>query len=155
MRERIQRQRSVRRVGHDFRCSVLHEVRQSLDSRQPREHVRAMSPTERDRSDHAPDFGADFWCTDQMRDAFASRDMGMIVRAYRYHPAHGHKALPQETVSRWIGTVTQSQLSRIESGRNRVDTLDKLIHYARAQDAGRAPVVRAARGRGGGSKAFR
>ncbi len=81
-------------------------------------------------SDHAPDLGPEFWYTDQMRDAFASRDMGTVVRAYRYHPAHGHKALPQETVSRWLGTVTQSQLSRIESGRNRVDTLDKLIHYA-------------------------
>lgn len=83
-------------------------------------------------SDDAPDLGADFWYTDQMRDAFASRDMGTVVRAYRYHPAHGHKPLPQETVSRWLGTVTQSQLSRIESGRNRVDTLDKLIHYARS-----------------------
>lgn len=83
-------------------------------------------------SDHAPDLGADFWYTDRMRDAFASRDMGTVVRAYRYHPAHGHKALPQEVVSRWLGTVTQSQLSRIESGRNRVDTLDKLIHYARS-----------------------
>ena len=82
-------------------------------------------------SDHAPDLGADFWYTDQMRDSFASRDMGTVVRAYRYHPAHGHKPLPQETVSRWLG-VTQSQLSRIESGRNRVDTLDKLIHYARS-----------------------
>jgi tetratricopeptide (TPR) repeat protein len=66
-----------------------------------------------------------------MRDAFASRDMGRVVRAYRYHPAHGHKALPQEILSRWLG-ITQSQLSRIESGRNRVDTLDKLIHYARS-----------------------
>ena len=83
-------------------------------------------------SDHAPGLGVDFWYTDQMRDAFASRDMGTVVRAYRYHPAHGHKALPQEIVSRWLGTVTQSQLSRIESGRNRVDTLDKLIHYARS-----------------------
>ncbi len=83
-------------------------------------------------SDHAPDLGADFWYTDQMRDSFVSRDMGAVVRAYRYHPAHGHKVLPQETVSRWLGTVTQSQLSRIESGRNRVDTLDKLIHYARS-----------------------
>ncbi|MGH3809824.1 MAG: hypothetical protein ACRDRU_25030 [Pseudonocardiaceae bacterium] len=67
-----------------------------------------------------------------MRDAFASRDMGTVLRAYRYHPVHGHKALPQETVSRWLGTVTQSQLSRVESGRNRVDTLGKLIHYARS-----------------------
>lgn len=82
-------------------------------------------------SDHAPDLGADFWYTDQMRDAFASRDMGTVVRVYRYHPVHGHKALPQEIVSRWLG-VTQSQLSRIESGRNRVDALDKLMHYARS-----------------------
>ena len=82
-------------------------------------------------SDHAPDLKADFWYTDQMRDAFASRDMGRVVRAYRYHPAHGHKPLPQEILSRWLG-ITQSQLSRIESGRNRVDTLDKLIHYARS-----------------------
>ena len=35
-------------------------------------------------------------------------------------------------MSRWLGTVTQSQLSRIESGRNKLDTLDKLVHYARA-----------------------
>lgn len=83
-------------------------------------------------SDHAPEFGADFWNTDQMRDAFAARDMGAVLRAYRYHPAHGHRALPQETVSRWLGTVTQSQLSRIESGRNKVDALDKLVHYAQA-----------------------
>ncbi|RLK58688.1 hypothetical protein CLV68_3161 [Actinokineospora cianjurensis] len=83
-------------------------------------------------TDHAPDLGMEFWTTDQMRDAFATRDMGVVVRTYRYHPAHGHKALPQETVSRWLGTVTQSQLSRIESGRNKVDTLEKLVHYARA-----------------------
>jgi tetratricopeptide (TPR) repeat protein len=83
-------------------------------------------------SDRAPEFGPEFWGTDQMRDAFATRDMGVVVRAYRYHPAHGHKPLSQETVSRWLGSVTQSQLSRIESGQNRVDTLDKLMHYARA-----------------------
>ncbi|WP_156758356.1 helix-turn-helix domain-containing protein [Actinokineospora pegani] len=83
-------------------------------------------------TDHAPKLGMGFWSTDQMRDAFDSRDMGTVVRAYRYHPAHGHKPLPQETVARWLGTVTQSQLSRIESGRNRVEALDKLIHYARA-----------------------
>lgn len=50
MRERIERQRCVtERVGDDCACSVLHEVRQSLDSGQPSEHVRTMSPTERDR----------------------------------------------------------------------------------------------------------
>lgn len=82
-------------------------------------------------TDRAPDLGHDFWYTDQMRDSFATRDMGAVVRAYRYHPAHGHKPLPQEAVSRWLG-ITQPQLSRIESGRNRVDTYDKLVHYAQA-----------------------
>src|SRR5262249_14320197 len=67
-----------------------------------------------------------------MRDAFATEDMGVVLRTYRYHPAHGHKPLSQETVSRWLGTVTQSQLSRIESGQNRVDSQRKLIHIARA-----------------------
>ncbi|MGW5051298.1 helix-turn-helix domain-containing protein [Actinokineospora sp. NPDC004072] len=65
-----------------------------------------------------------------MRDAFASRDMGAVVRAYRYHPAHGHKPLPQQTVSRWL-RITQSQLSRIESGRNKVGEINKLEHYAK------------------------
>ena len=83
-------------------------------------------------SDNAPDLGPDFWYTDLMRDAFASKNMGAVVRAYRFHPAHGHKPLPQETVSRWLGTVGQSQLGRIESGRNRVDTYEKMVHYARA-----------------------
>ncbi|HEX5115157.1 MAG TPA: hypothetical protein VFW65_08160 [Pseudonocardiaceae bacterium] len=82
-------------------------------------------------TDRAPDFGRDFWFTDQMRDAFANHDMGTVVRTYRYHPGHGHKPLPQDAVSRWLG-ITQPQLSRIESGRNRVDTLGKLVHYAQA-----------------------
>lgn len=90
-------------------------------------------------SDRAPEFGREFWNTDQLRDAFAAQDMGAVVRAYRYHPAHGRKPLSQETVSRWLSSVpqsqysvTQSQLSRIESGQNRVDTFEKQMHYARA-----------------------
>jgi transcriptional regulator with XRE-family HTH domain len=68
-----------------------------------------------------------------MRDAFATEDMGVVLRTYRYHPAHGHKPLSQETISRWLGrSVTQSQLSRIESGQNQVDSRRKLIHIAQA-----------------------
>jgi tetratricopeptide (TPR) repeat protein len=65
-----------------------------------------------------------------MRDALASRDMSVVVRAYRHHPKHGRKPLPQATMSRWLN-ITQGQLSRIESGQNRVRDLDKLLHYAR------------------------
>lgn len=75
--------------------------------------------------------GSDFWRTDQMRDALASKDMGAVVRAYRRHPAHGRAPLPQVDVARWLG-ITQGQLSRIEAGRNRVRDLDKLVHYARS-----------------------
>lgn len=80
--------------------------------------------------DQAPRFGSDFWHSDQMRDALSSRDMGVVVRAYRRHPAHGRKSLPQSDVARWLN-ITQGQLSRIEAGRNRVRDLDKLVHYAR------------------------
>lgn len=89
---------------------------------------RRVSGSETDR---APTLTRDFWSTDRMRDAFDSRVMGEVVHAYRHHPAHGHKPLPQEAVSRWLG-ITQSQLSRIESGRNKVNTIEKLIHYALA-----------------------
>ncbi|MFD7161111.1 hypothetical protein ACFV9C_41460 [Kribbella sp. NPDC059898] len=73
---------------------------------------------------------ADFWQSPQIHEAAARRDMGALLYAYRAHPAHGHRPLPQAVVSNWIG-VTQSQLSRLESGRNRVRELDKLEHYAR------------------------
>lgn len=85
---------------------------------------------ERTRAERAPEMSPDFWTTDQMRDAMASRDMGVVVRAYRRHPSHGGRALSQAQMSRWLG-ITQGQLSRIETGQNRVRDLDKLIDYAR------------------------
>lgn len=56
--------------------------------------------------------------------------MGAVVRAFRIHPTHGGKPLSQSDVAGWLN-ITQGQLSRIESGRNRVRDLDKLVHYAR------------------------
>lgn len=79
--------------------------------------------------DDAPRLSVDFWNSDQMRDALASRDMGVVLRSYRRHPAHGRKPLPQIDVARWLN-ITQGQLSRVEAGRNRVRDLDKLVHYA-------------------------
>jgi transcriptional regulator with XRE-family HTH domain len=86
--------------------------------------------THRHEQNEAPRFNAEFWHTDEMHDALASKDMGVLVRTYRRHPAHGRKPLPQADTARWLG-ITQGQLSRIEAGRNRVRDLDKLIHYAR------------------------
>jgi transcriptional regulator with XRE-family HTH domain len=71
---------------------------------------------------------AEFWLTDRMRDAFTERHMGGIIYAYRAHPYHG-KLLPQEAVARWAG-ISQTQLSRIESGRPLQD-LGRLTHWAR------------------------
>lgn len=72
----------------------------------------------------------EFWDSAELQNAFAQRDMGALVYAYRSHPAHGRRPLTQAVMSSWLG-ITQSQLSRLESGRNRVRDLDKLIHYAR------------------------
>lgn len=78
----------------------------------------------------APRLRPEFWRTDRMRGALATRDMGAVVRAYRTHPAHGRRPLSQADVAEWLG-ITQGQLSRIESGRNRVRDYDKLVRYAR------------------------
>lgn len=78
----------------------------------------------------APRFNADFWNTDDMRSALASKNIGIVVRAYRYHPVHGREPLSQTIVAQWVGT-SQAQLSRVESGRSRIRDLDKLTHYAR------------------------
>jgi hypothetical protein len=77
----------------------------------------------------APAMPDAFWDTDEMRAAFRSRDMGALVRTYRHHPHHGHRPLPQTQVAKWLD-LNQGQLSRIESGRNQVRELDKLVHYA-------------------------
>ena len=39
-----------------------------------------------------PSVSPEFWTTDRMRDAFASRHIGKIVYAYRIHPSHGADA---------------------------------------------------------------
>lgn len=75
----------------------------------------------------APAVPADFWVTDQMRDALESWHIGRVIQAYRKHPFHG-RALPQETVAQWLG-VTQAQLSRIEGG-PAVDDLYRLRRWA-------------------------
>ncbi|MBL0886202.1 helix-turn-helix domain-containing protein [Myceligenerans indicum] len=79
----------------------------------------------------APEQSRAFWETDLMRDALSTQNMGVVVAAYRRHPQHGHRALAQTRVARWLG-ITQGQLSRIESGVNKVTDLDRLRTYAQA-----------------------
>jgi hypothetical protein len=82
----------------------------------------------------APDVPADFWETEQLRDAFAVQHIGQVSRAYRKHSHHvavyGKDGVPQAVVGGWLG-LTQAQISRIENG-SPVRHLDNLAHWARS-----------------------
>lgn len=71
---------------------------------------------------------AEFWTTDQMRDALANWHMGRVIAAFRNHPFHG-RPLSQAVVAGWLG-VSQVQLSRLETGPALKD-LDRLMQCAR------------------------
>jgi hypothetical protein len=62
-----------------------------------------------------------------MREALSARHMGKVIRAFRTHPYHG-KDIPQGVAATWV-YLTQSQLSRIESGPP-VQDLDRLVQWA-------------------------
>ncbi|MFI0421088.1 helix-turn-helix domain-containing protein [Spongiactinospora sp. 9N601] len=70
----------------------------------------------------------EFWAEDALRQAFAARHIGRVLRAYRRHPWHG-KPLSQERVAGWL-RLSQAQLSRIESGPP-IQDLTRLIAWAR------------------------
>ncbi|MFJ1455283.1 helix-turn-helix domain-containing protein [Nocardia sp. N2S4-5] len=70
------------------------------------------------------------WRTADVRTALRSKDIGAVIRAWRHHPAHGPRPVPQTDLARWLD-ITQGQLSRIENGRSRVRDIDKLSRYAR------------------------
>jgi tetratricopeptide (TPR) repeat protein len=75
-----------------------------------------------------PDVPDSFWDTRPMRDAAASWHIGQVIRAYRHHPHHAPRPLPQELIAGWLG-LTQTQLSRTENGPP-VKDLDKLTRWA-------------------------
>ncbi|HEU5031966.1 MAG TPA: helix-turn-helix domain-containing protein [Spirillospora sp.] len=83
----------------------------------------------RDRFNKPPAVPADFWNAAPLRTALDNWHIGQLIRAYRHHPHHGPRALPQEVVARWLN-ITQTQLSRIESGPPVTD-LDRLVPWAR------------------------
>jgi tetratricopeptide (TPR) repeat protein len=58
-----------------------------------------------------------FFETEDFRAAFASQDIGKVIKVYRNHPAHIKlygRAISQETMGRWL-EVNQAQVSRLES----------------------------------------
>ncbi len=87
----------------------------------------------RDKLIAPPQVPAEFWQTEQFRDAFAAQHIGRIARAYRTHPYHhavyGPSGISQTLLGQWMG-VQQPQISRIETGAP-IPNLDTLAHWAR------------------------
>ncbi|MEV4515598.1 orotidine 5'-phosphate decarboxylase / HUMPS family protein [Dactylosporangium sp. NPDC049525] len=69
-----------------------------------------------------------FWEHEAMREAFASRSIGKVIRAYRTHPHRGQHAIPQPVVAELL-QLSQPHLSRIET-RGTIDALQTLVFYA-------------------------
>jgi transcriptional regulator with XRE-family HTH domain len=78
----------------------------------------------------AEELPATFWRHDVILEAVAERHLGRLIRAYRHHPNHGRRPLPQELVAAWLG-LSQGQLSRIENGPP-PQSLDRLLTWAGA-----------------------
>jgi hypothetical protein len=69
----------------------------------------------RDRLIAPPEMPAEFWDTEQFREAFAARHIGRIARAYRTHPCHyavyGPTGISQTLLGQWLD-LRQPQISR-------------------------------------------
>lgn len=87
----------------------------------------------RDKLVAPPVVPANFWDTDELGDAFATRHIGRVCRAYRHHPFHvpvyGPGGITQALVGQWLG-ISQAQVNRIERG-PAPKNLDTLTHWAR------------------------
>lgn len=60
------------------------------------------------------------WWVGALRDALRSEQIGQVLAAYRHHPAHGHRPLPQTELARWLG-LSQARLCRLENQRAHLD----------------------------------
>jgi tetratricopeptide (TPR) repeat protein len=86
-----------------------------------------------DQMSSPPKLDPDFFETDEFKAAFDSRHMGRILKAYRHHPRHLRifgKALSQALLGRWLGGLTQAQVSRLENGEPE-QNLKTLARYAK------------------------
>lgn len=110
----------------DQRCCRRCGARLARDN--PNRRCAACQRTGRDELLSPPAVPPTFWDAPVMRDVFARRHMGHVIRAFRLHPLHGRDVIPQRTVAEWVG-LTQAQLSRIETGAPIVH-LDRLIQWA-------------------------
>lgn len=76
-----------------------------------------------------PDVPSEFWQYAPLRDSLVrERHLGHAIRHYRHHPHHGKKPIPLTVAAEWF-SISQSQLTRIETGRP-VDELARLVQWA-------------------------
>ncbi|WP_225978045.1 helix-turn-helix domain-containing protein [Gandjariella thermophila] len=75
-----------------------------------------------------PEVPESFWDHPVFASAFADRDMGALLAAYRHHPQHVNR-ITQDRMATWLG-ISQAQLSRYENGENPIDRMDRLRHFA-------------------------
>lgn len=93
----------------------------------PRQQCHACQKAARNHRVRPPVVPPAFWQTSELRTALATRDMGVVMHAFRTHPGHGI-AIRQEVAAAWVG-LSQSRLSRIEKG-GQAFTLPKLTRWA-------------------------
>ncbi|WP_228799218.1 helix-turn-helix domain-containing protein [Nocardia cyriacigeorgica] len=84
----------------------------------------------RGTADRVPELPDHAWWSGDLRRALDAREIGAVIRAFRYHPYHA-RTVSQQDMARWL-SITQGYLSRIETGRVQVSNLNTLIGYARA-----------------------
>ena len=84
----------------------------------------------RDKLITPPEVPAEFWETEQFREAFAAQHIGWVFRAYRTHQHHyavyGPDGISQTLLGQWLG-LRQPQVSSIETGPP-IRDLDTLVY---------------------------
>lgn len=112
---------------HYCRCGT--HLAKDNTGRQCARCVRAS----RDKLISPPDVPAEFWRTEQFREAFAAQHIGRVARAYRMHPYHcavyGPDGISQTLLGQWL-CLRQPQISRIETGPP-IRDLGMLAHWVR------------------------
>ncbi|MGW4109505.1 helix-turn-helix domain-containing protein [Actinosynnema sp. NPDC004786] len=77
---------------------------------------------------HAPTLPPEFWAKPTLREAFESRNIGQVFRAYRQ--AHS-PTVPQATLAAWLD-LTQGRISEVERSRRPVTDLERLERWCDA-----------------------
>ncbi|MEV8443168.1 helix-turn-helix transcriptional regulator [Actinosynnema sp. NPDC051121] len=77
---------------------------------------------------HAPTLPPEFWAKPTLREAFESRNIGQVFRAYRQAQ---NPPVPQATLAAWLD-LTQGRVSEVERSRRPVTDLERLERWCDA-----------------------